>query len=559
VTVELAIQYASDVLTNKISACQLVHRACERFLNDIVAADHGTSPWEFRRDLAERPMRFFALCPNIKGPLAGQKLELMGWQALVIASLYGFVERNTDTRRFRQAVIFVPRGNSKTTMMAPLLLYSAFADSPQEGGAEAYAAAVSRDQAKLLWDTAKNMVLQTPDLAKSLGIHAAAHSIYQPKTASKCIAVSSDAKSLEGLSVHIGVCDEIASHLSSSVYDVLLTACGKRKHPLLISISTSTGNNAGIGKQLWDYGVRILTDAQQDDRFFALIYTIDEGDDPWQESTWIKCNPSWGVSVQPDAIRAIMKQARNNPAQEAAAMTRHLDIWVGADEALFSVRAWNACADSNLHIEDFADMACEVSIDLASRVDLASVSITFPSIQDGKPFYTTFCRAYINEAAVMDSNPSYAGWAKDGHLIVTSGNETDFGTIEQDVIQLCKTYQVRSISYDPWAATQMSQHLIAEGLPATEYRMNVANLSEPTKETGAAMQAGRFRHDGNPVLAFCIGGVVGHYDARQNVYPRKSPSNAAARIDCAITTIMTVGRCMLYQDQTEEVRVTIFA
>ena len=108
-----------------------------------------------------------------------------------------------------------------------------------------------------------------------------------------------------------------------------MTAMGKRRHPLLLSMSTATGNTTGIGKQLWDYAVRVLQGTQHDDRLFALIYTIDEGDDPWDEGTWIKCNPSWGQAVQPDAVRAITQQARNNPAQEAAAMTRHLNVWMG--------------------------------------------------------------------------------------------------------------------------------------------------------------------------------------------------------------------------------------
>jgi len=106
--------------------------------------------------------------------------------------------------------------------------------------------------------------------------------------------VSSDAKALDGLNLAVAVCDEIGSHKTSEVYDTLLTAMGKRKHPMLLCISTATGNNSGIGKQLWDYGLRVLTGTQSDDRLFALIYTIDETDDPWDEATWIKANPSWG-------------------------------------------------------------------------------------------------------------------------------------------------------------------------------------------------------------------------------------------------------------------------
>ncbi|WP_431266893.1 terminase large subunit domain-containing protein [Dankookia sp. P2] len=112
--------------------------------------------------------------------------------------------------------------------------------------------------------------------------------------------MSSDAKALDGLNVQVAVCDEIASHKTSEVYDVLLTAMGKRRHPLLLSISTATGNShSGVGRQLWDYAARVLDGTQQDDRLFALIYAADPEDDSWDEATWIKANPSWGQAVQP--------------------------------------------------------------------------------------------------------------------------------------------------------------------------------------------------------------------------------------------------------------------
>ena len=160
--------------------------------------------------------------------------------------------------------------------------------------------------------------------------------------------ISSDAKALDGLNVQCAVCDEIASHQTAEVYDALNTAMGKRRHPFLLSISTATGNTsrhrqAALGLHRAGAGAH-----SQDDRLFGLLYTIDDGDDPWAEETWIKANPGWGLSVVPDAIRGIMRQARNNPAQEAAARTRHLNMWLGADEALFSMRAWNACADRDL-------------------------------------------------------------------------------------------------------------------------------------------------------------------------------------------------------------------
>jgi phage terminase large subunit-like protein len=541
--VDDGVRYADDVLSGRIPACLLVQEAAQRFQDDLAGSLLPGAPWVFRPDLAEPVMRFSQLLQNVKGPDGGKPLRLAPWQKFIIMNLYGWVESGSDTRRFRQAVIFVPRGNGKTTMCAPLMLRAAFLEG--EAGSETYAASTSRDQSRILWDTTAQMLQRSPELAKSAGIKVGAHAIFQVKTGSKCVPVSSDAKSLEGLSVHLAVLDEVASHISDAVYSVMLTACGKRKHPLILSISTATGNTAGIGKQLWDYATRVLNRTQDDDRLFALIYTADTDDDPWAESTWIKCNPNWGISVQPDAIRGIMKQARNNPAQESAALTRHLNIWMGADEALFSTRAWNACkSPTEITLEDYAGQDCEVAVDLASKVDLASVAIVFPSKDDqDRDIYTVFSHNFLNEAAILEGkNASYAGWERNGYLIQTEGNETDFATIEDHLRDLCKRFKVRSIAYDPWNATQLSQRLLAENVPMMEFKATTMNFSEPTKEFSAAIAAGRVIHDGNPVLTWAIGNVVGHFDARSNVYPRRA--RPEAKIDPAIAAIMAIARCM---------------
>ena len=509
------------------------------------------SRWEFRPDLAERPMVFAGLLPNIKGPQAGQPLRLMPWQCFVFASLFGFVERGTATRRFRQALIFCPRGSGKTSFAAPIALYLTFLDG--EGGAEGFAAAVTRDQARILFDVAREMVRRSPEFRSRFGVEANANAIYQSRTASRFTPVSSDAKALDGKNVQVAVLDEIGSHKTSEVYDVMLTAMGKRRHPMQLSISTATGNTTGIGKQLWDYGVRVLHGKQADERLFVLIYTIDEGDDPWDEASWVKANPSWGVAVQPDAIRAIMRQARNNPAQEAAAMTRHLNLWVGADEALFSMRAWRACADPALSLDALEGGQCHLGLDLASKTDLAALAVCFPRRDEkGDMRYQVFARCFLNEAAVTEArNASYPGWAQAGDLVVTPGNETDFGQIEQEIQDLCRRFRVLSVAYDPWGATQLAQRLLADGVPMVEYRANTQSFSEPTKELDAAIRASRLAHDGNPVLEWCIGNVVGRYDARGNVYPKKS--RPEQKIDAAVALVMALGRAMMPGDPAPDI------
>jgi phage terminase large subunit-like protein len=533
-----ALDYAAAVAGGRQAASLHARLACERFLADYDHALNPGSRWAFRDDLANRAMLFASLMPNIKGPEAGRPIRLMAWQTFVWANVFGFVDRETGLRRFQQAAVFVPKGNGKTTIAAPLALYMTFGED--EGGAEGYAAAVTRDQARILFDTARAMVRRSPEIQREWGVKAWTNSIAQDRTASKFMPISSDAKALDGLNVQCGVCDEIGSHRTSEVYDALVTAMGKRLQPFLLSISTATGNNAGIGKQIWDYLLRVLQQSAIDDRLFGIIYSVDDNDDPWDEETLIKANPGWGQSVQPDRVRAIMRQARNNPAQEAAARTRHLNMWVGADEALFSMRAWLGCSKPELDLDDYQGRACHLALDAASKTDLASLAIVFREGADG---YVAFCRSYLNEAAVLEArSASYPGWAADGALVVTPGNETDFATIEDDILDLCRRFRVESLAYDPWAATYLAQRLVEQGVPCVEFRATTANFSEPTKELDAAMRAGRIQHDGNGPLAWCIGNVVGHYDARGNVYPRKPrPEN---KIDAAVALIMGIARVM---------------
>jgi hypothetical protein len=161
---EAGIDYARRVLAGDIPACQLVHRACSRFLADLKAAAGKSSRWEWRPDLVERALAFAGHMRNIKGPEANKPLRIMPWQAFVFCNVFGWVERGTTTRRYRQAIVYVPRGNGKTTIAAPIALYLTFFDG--EGGAEGYAAAVTRDQARILFDTAREMVRRSPAAAR---------------------------------------------------------------------------------------------------------------------------------------------------------------------------------------------------------------------------------------------------------------------------------------------------------------------------------------------------------------------------------------------------------
>ena len=207
------------------------------------------------------------------------------------------------------------------------------------------------------------------------------------------------------------------------------------------------------------------------------------------------------------------------------------------------MRAWREVADPSLALEGFEGQDCHLGLDLASRTDLAALAVVFPDHDPdtGKARYAAFARCY--EAAVLEArNPSYPGWAAKGHLAITPGNETDFDRIEGDILELWRRHRVASVGFDPWQSTQMAQRLRAEGVDMLEFRATTQNFSPAILELDAPMRSGRLRHDGDPVLEWCVGSVVGRPDRRGNLYPAKP--RPEQKIDAAVALMMAVGRAM---------------
>jgi phage terminase large subunit-like protein len=229
-----------------------------------------------------------------------------------------------------------------------------------------------------------------------------------------------------------------------------------------------------------------------------------------------------------------------------ASDTKHLNVWIQTEQALFDMRAWERCRDDSLVLDQFEGESCILAVDLASKTDIAALVLLFE--RDGT--LSPFGRFYLPEAAVDEArNASYRGWAVEERLILTPGDVIDFGQVEADILRFSQRFDVREIAYDPWQATQLATRLQEEGAEVIEFRQTVANFSEPTKELDALMRSGRIAHDGDPVLAWMLGNVVGHYDAKENVYPRKERSEN--KIDGAIALIMALGRHMVAEGMTD--------
>jgi phage terminase large subunit-like protein len=329
---------------------------------------------------------------------------------------------------------------------------------------------------------------------------------------------------------------------------VLQTGMGKRQQSFMWIITTAGSSIEGPCYQLRDYCIKVLARKVVDESIFAIIYTIDAEDMPralTDERVWMKANPEWGNAVDPDTVRNLALEAQHNPSKQAAFLTRHLNVWVGAAAPYFDNQAWADCADAPPQ-SAFEGEPVWIGVDLATKSDIASRADVYVRQQEDGPHYYLYTHHYLNEEATKEGKnaATYAAFAKQHHLIVTPGNVTDFGAIKADIDDAAQHFRVEAFCFDPWQAQHMAQEFQANGMVTVEVKPNVANFSHVMKELLALSKTRHLHHDGNGVMAWMVGNVEAVEDRNANVFPRKAGDQKHKKIDGVVATLNALNRAM---------------
>jgi phage terminase large subunit-like protein len=537
-----ALEYAESVAAGKTLACRWTRLACERQLNDLDRWKSKEDPFAFDPKSAERVCDIVGRFPHIKGIWAQhrKRIELEPWQEFVIACVFGWKAVATGGRRFRVVYIEVPRKNAKSTLTSAVGLYLVACDG--EHGAHVVSAANTRDQAKIVFTDAQAMARREEGFRSRFGVEVLAHVIAAPDTASKFEALSAEYSNLDGLNLHAALIDELHAHPTRGVWDVLETATGSRLQSLIWAITTAGVNRASVCYDQRSHLTQILEGAVTDENYWGVIYTRDDGDDPFEEETWIKANPNYGVSIYPDTMRSMASRAQCMPSMQAAFLTKHLDIWVNADTAWLPPGAWDKCAEPRLDLSDFEREPCYVGIDLALRSDIAALMLAFPPAP-GRDWWAVFGRYYLPEQTVMRSeHMHYQGWEAAGILTATPGAVTDFDYILANVEDFAARFSFIEIALDPYHAGPLVAAFEKRGLPKpVEIRQNARNMSPAMVELEGLVIARRVRHDGDPMLSWMISNVRAHRSG-DLIQPRKDSDEK--KIDGATALLLCIGRAM---------------
>lgn len=535
--------YAQAVVAGEIPACRFVILACERHLRDI---DAGVWVWDPKA--VELAIRFFPLLRHYKGEFAGKQFQLEPWQGFIVGCVFGWKDA-AGRRRFREAYIEIPRKNGKSTLAGGVGLLLFFL----EKGGEVYTVATKEEQAKIVWNDARVMVKGSPSLRKRVrSLHNTMHF-----DAQECVfkPLGRDSKTLDGLNPSGAIGDEVHAWPDRQMYDVMDSGFGARAQPLFFLITTAGTNQNSFCYQHRKHSIDVISsvDGYQDDRLFVFIATIDEGDDPFDESTWHKANPNLGVSKSVEYMRDQASRAKLIPSKKADFLTKQLDVWVEAAESWIPLERWDACR-KHVDWETMGGARCYAGLDLATSTDLAAAVLIFP-LDVGflcKP------RFWLPERTLEDNQrmrskavlSQLRRWVKEGYIELTPGDWIDYDVIRGRLLQDAATFQLIELGYDPHNAGNLPNELMSESLETVAVKQGFSQLGSPSREFERLILAGQMHHDGNPVLRWMIGNAVTIQDMYGNIRPDKRKSHE--KIDGVVAAIMALMRAMAGEGTDQE-------
>jgi phage terminase large subunit-like protein len=434
------------------------------------------------------------------------------------------------------ASIYMPRKNAKSSMTAPAAIFGANCEG--EVGASVVITAGSEKQAGKIYGPCRTILEMAPAIRAQWGAKDSRNEIEFKKTGGSIRPLATKAENNDGENPHMVIAEELHAQDFDNI-GVLRTAQGAREAPLFMAISTAGRTPHGQAYDDWLLCIAVLEGRQTAPRMFCFIATVDKDDEknaPYDVATICKANPMYGVSLRPQKIEDEIRDARRSESARVEYLRTRLNIWSRAGGRLIPMDSWDACEDPKLDLRLFKNFPCYVAGDLASRNDLCAVVFM---VDVANALYVT-PRFWICENSWRFSDDRYSddfvtwartgplgAWTKGGKgrpwLTVTPGDFVDYRTILDDTMDMIDGFDnVIGVGLDDYQANLFGSDVERHGYSCFIVPKNAKNLTLPTNDIiGRVGAPDMLYHDGNPILTWCSGNVVGHWDANDNVLPRK--------------------------------------
>lgn len=557
--------YATRVVNGEIPAGKYHRLSCARHLRDRAREGTPEFPyrfvWEARDDrgkllpCAVRFLNFASLFRHYKGKKqwAGKSFHPSPFQVFRLGAFFGWRHTVTGFRRFTTSYNELPRKQGKSFEAAIVALYVTFFEGTP--GAEGYVIATKRQQATIVFEVARQLVLRNRAGSQVLcRLVVGKHNIYDPLTGSKLEPLGADSDSTDGLSPSLTVADELHAYKDRGLLDVMESATGARDNPGMFQITTAGDDIVSVCGDQHDYACKILDEVLSGDdateAFFCCIAHADPEDDWQAEATWQKANPHYGTSVDPAEVRKMALKAKNMPSAAAEFQQKILNWWVNTSQPWLSLVGWRK-GQTDWTAESMRGEPCWLAVDLSSKIDLTAVWAVFPPTDTRKSWrlfgWGLTPADTLLERAHRDRAP-YQRWVDAGYLRTNPGNRIDQDVVLALVRELDALFDVQQIGIDPWNAGNLVKDLSENGFEVIEIPQTLQQMSGPAKDFEADVLDGLVDAGGNELMQWCISNVVVQRDGKDNIYPVKKKSRG--RIDPVIAVLM--GRKLAAMDTEEK-------
>jgi phage terminase large subunit-like protein len=539
--VEAAISYAKEAADekNRRKYGKWIRLAAQRFLNDLRRAKKKDAPFTFSDEQAGNACEFVELLPHVEGKWDSPDIVLHRSDVFFIVNLFGF--RKTDgTRRFTTALKAIARKNAKSTLAAAIALYCQVRED--EEGPQVVSGATTGSQARIVWGIAKRMVEKKADMREAFAMEAFANSIASYSNGGSFKPINAKASTQDGLNPSCVVLDEIHAHPNGDLLNVLQSAAGARRSPLFLFTTTEGYESPGPWAELRNFAKQVLEGIVEADHFLAVYYAIDEEDDDFDETAWIKANPL--MECNPILLAEIRKaaiEAKAMPGKMAEFRIKRLNRQSANAQGWIQFDKWKLCSQP-IDLEWLRQYPCYGGLDLASTSDLCSFRLVW--LVEG--IYYTWGRRWVPENAVKSrtvrGSVPYSSWVESGHLEQTQSDVTDFDVVEAAVLEAQERFDIKMIGYDQWNAKQLVSKLEAANVPLELFVQGPKSYHPAMQEFERAYISGNFRYGTDPVLTWCAANIVTRLDVNLNMAPDKKKS--ADKIDDMVALLMAFGMAL---------------
>ena len=501
-----AYRFAEDVLSGKIISGKRRKQACQRFIDDLEKSQDPKYPWRFDIQKAYRPIDFMErfLIPT-KGDY--DKMTLQPWQHFVESQLYGWVDKKTDYRRFREGLIIVGSGNGKSTMVVGNGAYMLSKDG--ERGPEVYALANSKEQARIIFEECSAQVKSSPLLSKHLRV--TRDGIYYDPANGKMQPLATDSRNLDGRNVHLGVFDEIQEYTHYKLINVIKAKTKKRKQALILYITTLGTVIDGPLMDFYILGGKILDNdpaisKRASDRMFIYIDEIDENDDEDDVSCWGKANPSLGVLLDKDDLIDEWERCKLVPAERSNFINKQLNVFTMVDELSFLDTKTIRANDRTVDIKTLEQQLCYGGFDLAETNDFCSACLEFPLPNND---FFVLEHSWVPRKKIKEDKEKldWLNLEKEGVLTFVNKDYVEYELVLEWFLKMRELYRIDSIGYDPAKAFMLVNEMLQKGFILNEVRQGELTLTNPLDNLKERFIDRNIIHNNNPLFYWYLGNV----------------------------------------------------